>query len=177
MKESKESISMGANDIRDGTNITKLERNKPIVLSSEIMNLSNLKAYVKPAGNFAIALSKIKYKDRKNIAESFIRYKQEEDEDNKENNDNSNNSFLEDSNMYGVQMKGNYEKKEMNLINSNIEEIKNIDKIKLKPKVDNLKEKNNLNNKQTEKELQSSIQNEETNNKDIQSDLEDLFKI
>jgi type IV conjugative transfer system coupling protein TraD len=72
VEEMRESISYGANDIRDGVSMSKQEHIKHIVLPSEIMNMKNLRAYVKPAEDFGVTLSDFKYKKRKEVAESFI---------------------------------------------------------------------------------------------------------
>ena len=72
VEEMKESISYGANEIRDGISMSKHEQIKHIVLASEIMNMKNLRAYVKPAEDFGVTYSKIKYKKREEVADSFV---------------------------------------------------------------------------------------------------------
>jgi len=134
IKESKESISMGANDMRDGTSISKIEKSKGIVLSSEIMSLPNLQAYIKPAGDFAVALSKIKYTHRDDKAESFIRFKKNKEEDKKDEDGNKDNFLIENMNMYGVQMRGNYQgnKQEEKYSSINPQKLKEEEIIKIK---------------------------------------------
>ncbi len=52
--ETQESLSYGANSMRDGVNMNHLERRKILVMPSEIMNLEDLTCYVKLVGNFPI---------------------------------------------------------------------------------------------------------------------------
>ncbi|MFC1659670.1 type IV secretion system DNA-binding domain-containing protein, partial [Pseudomonadota bacterium] len=73
VEESRESISFGANDIRDGVSIGKHESSKHIVLPDNIMRLEPLQAYVKVAGNFPVTLTQLKYKRREQTAEKFIK--------------------------------------------------------------------------------------------------------
>lgn len=52
--ETQESLSYGANSMRDGVNMHSLEKRKLLVMPSEIMNLEDLTCYVKLAGNIPI---------------------------------------------------------------------------------------------------------------------------
>lgn len=52
--ETQENLSYGANTMRDGVNMSHLEKRKLLVMPSEIMNLPDLTCYVKLAGNFPI---------------------------------------------------------------------------------------------------------------------------
>jgi type IV secretory pathway TraG/TraD family ATPase VirD4 len=72
IKEVRENISFGASDLKDGVNINQQDIQKNIVLPTEIMQLKNLNAYIKFAGDFPIALSDFKYKTFKKIAERYI---------------------------------------------------------------------------------------------------------
>lgn len=71
IQEVKENISFGANQLRDGVNINKQEIQKNIILPTEIMQLQNLTAYVKFAGDFPIAKSSFKYKNYAKVAERY----------------------------------------------------------------------------------------------------------
>jgi type IV conjugative transfer system coupling protein TraD len=73
---SKENISFGANEIRDGVNIAQDKTQENIVIPSEIMNLKDLQFYIKLSNGFPVSKSKIKYQNRidiaKNIEEKII---------------------------------------------------------------------------------------------------------
>ncbi len=71
LREVKESISFGANELRDGVSINKQDIQKNIVLPTEIMQLQNLNAYVKFAGDFPITKSSFKYKNYAKVAERY----------------------------------------------------------------------------------------------------------
>jgi len=53
--ETSQSVSFGANTMRDGVNLNTLDKKRNLVLPTEIMNLSNLTCFVKLAGNWPIA--------------------------------------------------------------------------------------------------------------------------
>jgi type IV secretory pathway TraG/TraD family ATPase VirD4 len=112
IKEVRENISFGSSDYKDGVNINQQDIQRNIVMSTEIMQLKNLNAYIKFAGEFPIALSKFKYKNTVKKNERYIertREKKEEDmraedeeetkkeEDTKEKN-NGNNQNEKDNN-------------------------------------------------------------------------------
>lgn len=84
MRETKENISFGTNELRDGISINKLETQKNIILPTEVMQLPNLTAYIKFAGDFPVAKSKFKYKNYPKISDRYI-----------ENNDNTKNKSEE----------------------------------------------------------------------------------
>ena len=54
LEEVREGISYGANTIRDGVSIQRVEVQKPVVPASEILKLSNLSCYVRLPGNYPI---------------------------------------------------------------------------------------------------------------------------
>lgn len=72
MEETKEGITFGANEIRDGVSLNKHIKTEELVTYSEIMNQKNLNFYLKLSGGFPIAQIKIKPITRERIAESFI---------------------------------------------------------------------------------------------------------
>lgn len=67
--EVREGTSYGANTIRDGVSINRVETRKQVVSFSEIMSLANLFAYVRLPGQFPVTLVEFIYKKRprKNI--------------------------------------------------------------------------------------------------------------
>lgn len=67
--EVREGTSYGANTIRDGVSINRVETRKQVVSFSEIMSLANLFAYVRLPGQFPVTLVEFLYKKRprKNI--------------------------------------------------------------------------------------------------------------
>ncbi len=54
IEEVREGISYGANTIRDGVSIQKIEVQKPVVSPSEILQLNNLMCYVRVPGDYPI---------------------------------------------------------------------------------------------------------------------------
>lgn len=58
-----ESLSYGANTIRDGVNINTIEQKKMQVLPAEIMSLPNLSCFVKLAGHYPISKLKMKWQN------------------------------------------------------------------------------------------------------------------
>ena len=71
-KENMESLSYGANTIRDGVNINTIERQTPLVLPTEITLLKSLECYVKLAGSWPITKLSMDYNKRKTIAPWFV---------------------------------------------------------------------------------------------------------
>lgn len=70
--EVREGTSYGANTIRDGVSINRVEIRKQVVSYSEVMSLANLYAYVRLPGQFPITLVDFIYKPRKRINAGFI---------------------------------------------------------------------------------------------------------
>lgn len=64
LDEAKEGISYGANTMRDGVSINRVESRKQLVSYSEIMSLANLTAYVRLPGKLPITLVDFIYKER-----------------------------------------------------------------------------------------------------------------
>ncbi len=75
-----EGYSFGASEIRDGVNMSTREDLGPLVLPSDIMNLRPLNGYLKLPHGFPVAPIKLKPKDRKDIAESYVERKDEDDD-------------------------------------------------------------------------------------------------
>lgn len=72
LEEFREGQSYGAHQSRDGVNVHKDKHIRNLVLSSEILNLPNLSAYVKLGNNFPLAQIDIPYVMRPKIADKFI---------------------------------------------------------------------------------------------------------
>lgn len=68
MMISKENISFGASEYKDGVNLAHNKEQENIVIPTEIMNLKDLEFYIKLSGGFPVAKSKIKYQNRKDEA-------------------------------------------------------------------------------------------------------------
>jgi hypothetical protein len=58
--EYQEGLSYGANDVRDGVDLSLLTRQMPLVSSTDIQFLEKNKAYIKLAGNLPITKNKFK---------------------------------------------------------------------------------------------------------------------
>jgi len=65
---SKENISFGANEFRDGVNLSQERLQENIVIPSEIMSLKDLEFYIKLSNGFAVSKSKIKYQNQQDVA-------------------------------------------------------------------------------------------------------------
>ena len=72
IKEQEEQLSYGANTMRDGVNINTQERSKALVLSTEIMHLEDLSAFVKLQGHWPITKLNMSYKKVRNANKPFI---------------------------------------------------------------------------------------------------------
>jgi len=68
---SKENISFGANEFRDGVNLSQDRSQENIVIPSEIMNLKDLQFYIKLSNGFPVAKSKIKYQNLPDLAKKI----------------------------------------------------------------------------------------------------------
>lgn len=72
IQEVREGISYGANSMRDGISINRVETRKPLINFSEIMSLDDLHAYVRLPGSFPITSVGFQYKERKARNEGII---------------------------------------------------------------------------------------------------------
>ncbi len=63
--EVREGYSYGANSIRDGISISRVETRKPLVSYSEIMSLANLHAFVRLPGDYPVTRVDFHYRSRK----------------------------------------------------------------------------------------------------------------
>ena len=74
-EEVKQSMSFASSESKDTVSLNKNTITRSIVSATEIMNLDNLNAYVKFAGDFPITKLQFKYKNYPKIAEKFIERK------------------------------------------------------------------------------------------------------
>lgn len=72
VEEAQEGVSYGANTIRDGVSVHSHRSKRNLIISSEIMTLNNLEAFLKLAGNYPICKVKIDYVTRSNVNPTFI---------------------------------------------------------------------------------------------------------
>ena len=79
IEEVNESISYGANTMRDGISVSKQKSRKPLVLPIEIQTADDLTGYLRVKGDFPAAKVKIPYVDYPIIHEEFIPRVLEED--------------------------------------------------------------------------------------------------
>ena len=61
-KEAQEGFSYGAHEMRDGVNVSNLERTKPTISPTQILNLPDLEAYIKLSGNWPAVKTKFTYR-------------------------------------------------------------------------------------------------------------------
>ena len=73
IEDMRENYSYGANSIRDGISIGTQRMINQIVTPSEVMDLENMKCYVRLAGSYPISLLSLTLQDRTNVAKSFIK--------------------------------------------------------------------------------------------------------
>jgi type IV conjugative transfer system coupling protein TraD len=72
VEEVREGISYGANTMRDGISINRVETRKPLVNYSEIMTLDDLHAYVRLPGKFPVTSVAFQLKERAKRNEGLI---------------------------------------------------------------------------------------------------------
>lgn len=70
--EVREGISYGANTMRDGVSINRVETRKPVVSFSEMMSLGDLNAYLRLPGKFPITSIDLVYKHREKKNNGFV---------------------------------------------------------------------------------------------------------
>jgi len=70
--EANEGISYGANEIRDGANLSISRKARTLVLPSELMNLPNLHGYLRVQGEYPIAKFVSKYTPYEKVAKGYV---------------------------------------------------------------------------------------------------------
>ena len=71
VREFQEGISYGAHLMRDGINLNSAERIKSLLIPSEVLNLERMHLVLKMA-DFPAVRTKIRYKERREISQSFV---------------------------------------------------------------------------------------------------------
>ncbi|NGX51307.1 MAG: Coupling protein TraD [Chlamydiae bacterium] len=72
-RETKEGLSYGAHEMRDGVNLSSTERTKATVSPTQILNLSDLEAFIKLPGNWPALKTKFRYSNQKGISKAYIK--------------------------------------------------------------------------------------------------------
>ena len=72
MRESQESLSYGAHEMRDGVSLSFQNRISPLISSTALQSLEIHEAYVKLPGNLPISKLKLDYRKIPKIAEPFV---------------------------------------------------------------------------------------------------------
>jgi type IV secretory pathway TraG/TraD family ATPase VirD4 len=70
--EVREGISYGANTMRDGISINRVETQKQLISYSEIMSLADLEAFVRLPGQLPLTRLKFQYQPRSRLNEPFV---------------------------------------------------------------------------------------------------------
>lgn len=73
MRESYESISYGAHEMRDGVSLSFQSKISPVVTPTALQSLKPLQAFIKIPGNFPITKMRFKHQQFPKIAEGFIK--------------------------------------------------------------------------------------------------------
>ena len=71
-KETQEGLSYGAHEMRDGVNLSSIERSRPTIPPTQILNLPDLEAFIKLPGRWPALRSKFKYFKQRDIADSYV---------------------------------------------------------------------------------------------------------
>ncbi len=72
LEETREGISYGANAMRDGVSLQKIEREKPVIAPSEIMRLPDLSCYARLAGAYPIVKLNMAFIVRQACHDAFL---------------------------------------------------------------------------------------------------------
>ena len=72
LEEMREGISYGANAMRDGVSLQKMEREKPVIPASEIMRLPDLSCFVRLPGAYPIVQLNMPYIARPALQAAFL---------------------------------------------------------------------------------------------------------
>lgn len=70
--ETNEALSFGSNEIRDGVNLGKSRRERPIVMDSELQNLPDLHCFIRLGRGLPVAYHVQQFKKLPEVAEGFI---------------------------------------------------------------------------------------------------------
>jgi len=70
--EHNEGVSYGHNEIRDGVNLSSARKIRPLVLSTEFMNLPDLSGYVRLPGDYPVGRFKLEYVAPIKVADALV---------------------------------------------------------------------------------------------------------
>ncbi len=70
--ETRESVSMGADSIRDGVSLAENFRRKPVAMATELMTLPSLEGFLKQSGSREILRVKLGVRDRPTLAPIYL---------------------------------------------------------------------------------------------------------
>jgi len=70
--EARESVSMGADPIRDGVNLSQQVQRRSVAMASELMTLPALEGFLKLSGSAEIYRVKLSHRDREKRAEIYV---------------------------------------------------------------------------------------------------------
>lgn len=72
MQEKDESLSFGADSVRDGTSLGSRRTERAIVMPSEIQHLPDLHGFMRVPGPYPVARIALQFKDREKLAKPFV---------------------------------------------------------------------------------------------------------
>lgn len=70
--ERRESVSMGANEIRDGVSLNEERRTEPLILDTEFTMLPDMQAYLRLPGEWPRTKVKFKFRDDVKVADALV---------------------------------------------------------------------------------------------------------
>jgi type IV conjugative transfer system coupling protein TraD len=79
--ETKDGVSFGANDMRDGVNLGNDKRERRLVMASQIMGLEDLEFYIKLGRKYPVVETATKHKHYPDVAEAIAPYVPQDDQD------------------------------------------------------------------------------------------------
>lgn len=68
----RESLSYGANDVRDGVSVNHQYQIRPLVMESEILSLPNLSAYLSLPGDWPATKLQFTYREREQVVDTYV---------------------------------------------------------------------------------------------------------
>jgi type IV secretory pathway TraG/TraD family ATPase VirD4 len=70
--EAHQGLTYGANDMRDGVSLSRMRKQRPVLLDSEISQLDNLEGYIRLPGPFPMGRFRQRWRAPKIVAEAFV---------------------------------------------------------------------------------------------------------
>ena len=71
-RETQEGLSYGAHEMRDGVNLSSVERMRPVISPTQILTLPDLEAFVKLPGNWPALKTKFRYFKQESISQPYV---------------------------------------------------------------------------------------------------------